>query len=71
MYLCRNVNCAEPGGSVMVGESNSFRPTLEGSGEKTELGAVSLEEDEVTQTDWAPLVDEVLPAGNVGAVWPS
>ena len=55
----------------MVGESNSFTPTVAGSGEKAEFGAVSRAEVEVTQADWAPLAEVVQPAGNAGAVTPS
>src|ERR1035437_6689519 len=55
----------------MVGESSSFRPTFEGSGEKTEFGVVSLTEVEVTQADWAPPVEVLQPAGKAGAVMPS
>jgi hypothetical protein len=45
-------------------------PTLAGSGEKTELGVVSRADVEVTQADWAPLVEVVHPAGKAGVVTP-
>ena len=69
--MFRKLNCAAPTGSAMVGESSSLTPTLEGSGEKTELGVVSHAEAEVTQADYAPLVEVAHPAGKAGAVAPS
>ena len=56
---------------MIAGESSSLTPTLAGSGEKTELGAVSLAAVEVTQADWALLAEVAQPVGNAGAVTPS
>ena len=46
-------------------------PTLVGSGEKAELGEVSLAEADAAQADSAPLVEVAHPAGKAGAVIPS
>src|SRR5436190_19545395 len=46
-------------------------PMLPGSGEKAELGPVSLVEPVVVQDDCAPLMEVVQPAGSPGAFTPS
>ena len=45
----------------MAGESNSFTPALAGSGEKTELGEVSLAAVVVAQADSEPLGEVAHP----------
>ena len=56
---------------MITGETSSLMPTLAGSPEKAELGALLFVPVVVTQGVWTALAVVVQPEGSAGAVTPS